>query len=183
MKPTPRLDSGNQRADLAKSALIPSSARDGGIRQVRIRLQSRRGAGSIAKTIQPHESELIRLHESLPANITTLVIGHAKSAYLDALKNIGALRTIFPPIFYQLSNHSANPRTNEMMKAFMTRNIDNRGRLVRGISALTLLVGAGFGFSVSRWLGGVLLASAVFVAFEALRGWCALRACGIKTKL
>ena len=43
--------------------------------------------------------------------------------------------------------------------------------------------GAGFGFAVSWWLGGVLLASAVFVAFEALRGWCALRACGIKTKL
>jgi hypothetical protein len=69
------------------------------------------------------------------------------------------------------------------MKNFMARNIDNRGRLVRGIGALALLVGAGFGFAVSWWLGGVLLASAVFVAFEALRGWCALRACGIKTKL
>ncbi len=69
------------------------------------------------------------------------------------------------------------------MKTFMARNIDNRGRLVRGIGALALLVGAGFGFAVSWWLGGVLLASAVFVAFEALRGWCALRACGIKTKL
>lgn len=65
----------------------------------------------------------------------------------------------------------------------MTRNIDNRGRLVRGIGALALLVGAGFGFNVSWWLGGLLLASALFVAFEALRGWCALRACGIKTKL
>lgn len=69
------------------------------------------------------------------------------------------------------------------MKTFMARNIDNRGRVVRGIGALALLVGAGFGFAVSWWLGGVLLASAVFVAFEALRGWCALRACGIKTKL
>ena len=69
------------------------------------------------------------------------------------------------------------------MKTFMIRNIDNRGRLVRGIGALALLVGAGFGFTVSWWLGGLLLASAVFVAFEALRGWCALRACGIKTKL
>ena len=69
------------------------------------------------------------------------------------------------------------------MKTFMTRNIDNRGRLVRGIGALALLVGAGLGFTVSWWLGGLLLASAVFVAFEVLRGWCALRACGIKTKL
>ncbi len=69
------------------------------------------------------------------------------------------------------------------MKRFMDRNIDNRGRLVRGIGALALLVGAGFGFTVAWWLGGLLLASAAFVAFEALRGWCVMRACGIKTKL
>lgn len=69
------------------------------------------------------------------------------------------------------------------MKTFMTRNIDNRGRVVRGIGALALLMGAGFGFAASWWLGGLLLASAAFVGFEALRGWCALRACGIKTRL
>jgi hypothetical protein len=69
------------------------------------------------------------------------------------------------------------------MKALFSRNIDNKGRLVRGLGALALLVGAGFGFAMSVWLGFALLASGVFVAFEALRGWCALRACGIKTKL
>lgn len=69
------------------------------------------------------------------------------------------------------------------MKSFFSRNIDNKGRLVRGLGALALLVGAGFGFAVSVWLGIALLASGVFVAFEALRGWCALRACGIRTKL
>ena len=69
------------------------------------------------------------------------------------------------------------------MKPFFSRNIDNKGRLVRGLGALALLVGAGFGFTVSAWLGIALLASGVFVACEALRGWCALRACGIKTKL
>lgn len=69
------------------------------------------------------------------------------------------------------------------MKTFMNPNINNRGRIVRGIASLALLVGAGFGFTVAWWLGGLLLASAMFVAFEALRGWCALRACGIKTKL
>ncbi len=69
------------------------------------------------------------------------------------------------------------------MKPFFSRNIDNKGRLVRGLAALTLLVGAGFGFASSTWLGIALMASGVFVAFEALRGWCALRACGIKTKL
>jgi len=69
------------------------------------------------------------------------------------------------------------------MKPRFSRNLDNKGRLVRGLGALALLVGAGFGFSVSGWLGGVLLAAGLFVAFEALRGWCALRACGIRTKL
>jgi hypothetical protein len=49
--------------------------------------------------------------------------------------------------------------------------------------ALALLAGAGFGFTISVWLGAVLLASGAFVLFESLRGWCALRACGIKTKL
>ena len=69
------------------------------------------------------------------------------------------------------------------MKPLFPRNIDNKGRLVRGGGALALLIGAGFGFTVSVWLGGLLLASGAFVAFEALRGWCVLRACGIRTKL
>lgn len=69
------------------------------------------------------------------------------------------------------------------MKSHFRRNIDNRGRVVRGIGAVGLLIGAVFGFQLSPWLGLVLLASGGFVLFEALRGWCALRACGIKTKL
>ena len=69
------------------------------------------------------------------------------------------------------------------MKPFFSRNIDNPGRLVRGLGALVLLVGAGFGFTVSVWLGLGLLAAGVFVGFEALRGWCMMRACGIKTRL
>lgn len=69
------------------------------------------------------------------------------------------------------------------MKPFFSRNIDNKGRLVRGLAALALLVGAAFGFASSTWLGIALMTSGVFIAFEALRGWCALRACGIKTKL
>jgi len=69
------------------------------------------------------------------------------------------------------------------MKPLLSRNIDNKGQLIRGLGALALLVGAGFGFTASLWLGLALLAAGLFVAFEALRGWCALRACGIKTKL
>ena len=69
------------------------------------------------------------------------------------------------------------------MRSFFLRNIDNKGRLIRGLFALALLLGAGFGFTLSPWLGITLLGSGLFVAFEALRGWCALRACGIKTNL
>gem|GEM_PF-4175333 len=31
-------------------------------------------------------------------------------------------------------------------------------------------------------LGILFFASAAFLLFEALRGWCALRACGVRTK-
>jgi hypothetical protein len=65
------------------------------------------------------------------------------------------------------------------MKPLFSRNIDKKGRLIRGLGALILLGAAGFGFAVSVWLGIALTVSGVFVAFEAVRGWCALRACGI----
>ena len=69
------------------------------------------------------------------------------------------------------------------MKLTFSRNIGNTGRLVRGLGGLALIVGAGFGFFVSVWLGAVLAVLGVFVLFEALRGWCVMRACGIKTRL
>ncbi len=69
------------------------------------------------------------------------------------------------------------------MKPLFARNISNTSRLVRGLGALALLLGAGFGFFVSIWLGVALAVSGVFVLFEALRGWCVLRACGLKTRL
>ncbi|HXG46248.1 MAG TPA: YgaP-like transmembrane domain [Methylomirabilota bacterium] len=69
------------------------------------------------------------------------------------------------------------------MKPRFTPNISTKGRMVRGLCALSLLVASGAGFPVSPWLGFFLLFSAIFVAFEAIRGWCLLRACGIKTKL
>ncbi len=69
------------------------------------------------------------------------------------------------------------------MKRPFSPNIDNKGRLLRGTIALLLFVSAGFGFATSPWLGLILVASGAFVLFEALRGWCALRACGVKTRL
>ena len=69
------------------------------------------------------------------------------------------------------------------MKPLFARNLSNTGRIVRGLGALALLIGAGFGFFVSVWLGVGLAVGGVFVLFEALRGWCVLRACGIKTRI
>lgn len=69
------------------------------------------------------------------------------------------------------------------MKKILAPNIGNKGRLVRALIALGLFASAWLGFGVSVWLGVGLLVSGGFVAFEAVFGWCGLRACGIKTKL
>ena len=68
------------------------------------------------------------------------------------------------------------------MKPFFASNIGGQGRFIRGLGAVGLFVGAWFAFDVSTWLGIVLLACGGFALFEALRGWCGLRACGIKTR-
>jgi hypothetical protein len=69
------------------------------------------------------------------------------------------------------------------MKRFLTPNLDRKGRLARGLMGLALLVGAGFSFGQSAWLGILLAVAGLFGLFEAFRGWCLARACGIKTKL
>ena len=65
------------------------------------------------------------------------------------------------------------------MKTYFTPNIGKGGRIVRGLGALVLLVAAGSCHTV--WLSGVLTGVGVFGVFEALRGWCVLRACHMKT--
>ena len=42
------------------------------------------------------------------------------------------------------------------MKSLFARNISNTGRLVRGVGAVGLLVGAGFSYFLSVWLGVTL---------------------------
>ncbi len=65
----------------------------------------------------------------------------------------------------------------------MKPNIGPGGRLLRAGLGLVCLIGAAFLFTESRWLGVALLLAGLFCLFEALRGWCALRACGMKTPL
>ena len=69
------------------------------------------------------------------------------------------------------------------MKRFFAPNIDRTGRLVRGLMGVALLGGALFTYDQSVWLAVLLAAAGVFGLFEAFRGWCLARACGIKTKL
>lgn len=69
------------------------------------------------------------------------------------------------------------------MSKFFGRNLEKRGRIFRGVIATVLLLGGLFAFTQVWWLGLILLASGAFVLFEALRGWCIMRACGIRTRL
>ena len=74
-----------------------------------------------------------------------------------------------------------NPTKTKL--SFFRPNLETKGRIVRGVGALALaLAGAVMLFKIMI-LGLVLLASAAFVLYEALRGWCVMRACGIKTRI
>ncbi len=69
------------------------------------------------------------------------------------------------------------------MKSFFESNIEKSGRAARAAISLALLLGA---WAVHRdvpWLAIALVVAAIFTTLEALRGWCALRACGVKTPL
>ncbi len=68
------------------------------------------------------------------------------------------------------------------MKKFFTANITTTGRVVRALGGLGLIA-AGFLISPMGWLCVGLVAAGCFILYEAVRGWCVLRACGIKTKL
>lgn len=69
------------------------------------------------------------------------------------------------------------------MRNFFRPNLKRNGRIARGvIGALCLITGIILVDHV-RWLGLVFVAAGLFAIYEALRGWCLARACGIKTKI
>jgi hypothetical protein len=68
------------------------------------------------------------------------------------------------------------------MANFWRPNLERRGRVMRGVAGLSLLAGGVAAWFWEPLVGVVLLASAAFVLLEAVRGWCVLRACGIKTR-
>jgi hypothetical protein len=67
-------------------------------------------------------------------------------------------------------------------------NLDRRGRALRAILGLLLAAGTILVvFTASggrRWIGILILGGAsAFVLFEAAAGWCAARACGLRTRV
>jgi hypothetical protein len=70
----------------------------------------------------------------------------------------------------------------------MTCNIDSKGRLIRGSIGLVFIAAAlalVFILPATGWrrlLVLILALGGIFSLFEALRGWCAFRALGMKTR-
>jgi hypothetical protein len=69
------------------------------------------------------------------------------------------------------------------MKQFMAPNIDARGRMARAIYGVVMVALGILAMDWSVWAGGVLLGLGGLGLLEAVRGWCILRACGIKTRM
>ena len=66
---------------------------------------------------------------------------------------------------------------------FFQPNISHRGRMARGvIGALCLIAGIIVAGDFTLW-GLVLVVAGLFAIFESMRGWCLVRACGLKTKI
>jgi hypothetical protein len=69
------------------------------------------------------------------------------------------------------------------MSRFWNRNLDFRGRLVRGVLGGGSLIAGIILADFKLWLCLLLVGFGLFAMFEAVRGWCLVRACGIRTKL
>jgi hypothetical protein len=69
------------------------------------------------------------------------------------------------------------------MSRFFSRNISFQGRMARGVLGTILLIAGILMADFTLWICLPLVIVGLFVLFEAVRGWCLARACGIRTKL
>ena len=69
-----------------------------------------------------------------------------------------------------------------LVSRFFSRNIDWRGRIARGVWGTLLLIAGIIVADFELWICLVLVGLGLFAIFEAVRGWCFVRACGIRTK-
>ncbi|SRR6266550_490765 len=65
----------------------------------------------------------------------------------------------------------------------MKPNIDNKGRVARGGMAVVFLLFGACLIPEASLLAAIFILIGLFCAFEAWIGWCAVRACGVKTPL
>ena len=64
----------------------------------------------------------------------------------------------------------------------MKPNIDKQGRIARSGIGIVFVLVAGCLIPVNGTLALIFLLVGLFSLFEAWKGWCAVRACGIKTR-
>lgn len=69
------------------------------------------------------------------------------------------------------------------MRRFFDKNIGFQGRVARGVIGAVLLITGIVMADVRLWACLVLVSLGLFAIFEAVRGWCLARACGVRTKL
>jgi Protein of unknown function (DUF2892) len=69
------------------------------------------------------------------------------------------------------------------VRRFFKPNINHRGRIARGVIGSVCLIAGIIVVDYVLWLGLMLVAAGLFAIFESLRGWCLVRACGLKTKV
>ena len=71
----------------------------------------------------------------------------------------------------------------QRVKRFFAPNLDSKGRLARALYGCAMILA---GWLLSRashpGLGMAAILAGGFAWLEAVRGWCMVRACGIKTK-
>ena len=70
-----------------------------------------------------------------------------------------------------------------VVKRMLKPNINRAGRIARAIWGVLVSGLGALAFLWKPWVAIILFAAGAFALFEALRGWCVLRACGIRTKL
>jgi hypothetical protein len=69
------------------------------------------------------------------------------------------------------------------MRKLLAPNISGWGRIVRALWGAALIAAALLIPNAAAWIRIVLVVAGGFALFEAVRGWCVMRACGIKTKI
>ena len=61
-------------------------------------------------------------------------------------------------------------------------NLDRAGRIIRATLGSLCFLGGIAACFWSVWAGLAMIGAGGFMLFEAFRGWCVMRACGVKTK-